>query len=434
MHIADRRLPARITPTQELLRWVPQFSLDERQRRWTLVRKKMADAGVDALIVLGTDIFWGMGTANMQYLFHVESQPGCEAVFPLEGEPVVWAGTPHTAWPGNRNLSTQTWCADLRPRRGVRAVAEELHARGLGDCRLGLVGYTSAIQTTNVLLQGDVTTLEALLPQAKLVDASQMLVDVRLIKSEEEIDMLRRAGAVARATLDTMVESARPDATEADVYADMARTHIASGGEPALFILLGSGPVEHADDEWWNLLHGAEGPKSPTTRPLSAGDIVIAEWHTKYGGYRCHTEFSVYLGRRAPDRLLKLWEIAVECLEASRSALRAGNTVRDAVREIREPARRAGMNWVELGFHGMGAGSPEVPTVVYEEGFGPPMLNGEGIGDVVLEEGMTFGNNIDLHDGDWKRDVGCMLADFMVVRPNGAEVLVDVPTDLPQVG
>ena len=92
------------------------------------------------------------------------------------------------------------------------------------------------------------------------------------------------------------------------------------------------------------------------------------------------------------------------------------------------------MNWVELGFHGMGAGSPEVPTVVYEEGFGPPMLNGEGIGDVVLEEGMTFGNNIDLHDGDWKRDVGCMLADFMVVRPNGAEVLVDVPTDLPQVG
>jgi len=213
----------------------------------------------------------------------------------------------------------------------------------------------------------------------------------------------------------------------------MARAHIAAGGEPALFILFGSGPVDHPEDEWWNLLHGAEGPKSPTMRPLGRGDIVIAEWHTKYGGYRCHTEYSVYLGRRAPDRLRRIWDVALECLEASRTALRAGNTVGEAVREIRAPAHRAGMNWVELGFHAMGIGSPELPTVVYEEGFGPPMLNGEGIGDMVLEEGMTFGNNIDLHEGQWKRDVGCMLADFMVVRPGGAEVLVNVPTELPQV-
>ncbi|MDQ3738332.1 MAG: M24 family metallopeptidase [Actinomycetota bacterium] len=416
------------------MRWLPQFSLAERERRWTVVRKKMAAQGLDALIVLGTDIFWGMGTANVQYLCHVESQPGCEALFPIEGDPVVWAATPHTAWPGNRNLSTQSWCNDLRPRRGMRAVAEEASERGLGDARLGLVGYTSAIQTTNVLLRGDVATLEALLPQAQFVDASELLVEARLVKSEEEIDMLRRAGVVARATLDAMVASACPGATEADVYAEMARSQIANGGEPALFVLLGSGPVEHSDNEWWNLLHGAEGPKSPTTRPLSAGDLVIAEWHTKYGGYRCHTEFSVYLGRRAPDQLLRIWDVAVECLEASRSALRAGNTVRDAVREIRQPATRAGLDWVELGFHAMGAGSPEVPTVVYEEGFGPPMLNGEGTGDIVLEEGMAFGNNIDLHDGRWKRDVGCMLADFMVVRPDRAEVLVDVPTELAQVG
>jgi len=433
VHIEDRALPAGTMPTKDLLRWLPQFSVVERERRWTVVRKKMVDEGVDALVVLGTDIFWGMGTANMQYLFHVESQPGCEGLFPVEGEPTVWAGTPHTAWPGNRNLSTQAWCSDLRPRRGIRAIAEEVEARGLANCRLGLVGYTSAIQTTNVLLQGDIAALRAALPQAQFVDASQMLVEARLVKSEEEIDMLRRAAGVARATLDTMVTSARPGATEADVYADMARTHIANGGEPALFVLLGSGPVEHAQDEWWNLLHGSEGPKSPTMRPLSAGDIVIAEWHTKFGGYRCHTEFTVYLGRRAPDRLLRVWDVAVECLEASKSALRAGNTVGDAVREIREPATRAGLNYVELGFHAMGAGSPEFPSVVYEAGFGPPMLNGDGIGGVVLEEGMTFGNNIDLHDGEWKRDVGCMLADFMVVRPKRAEALVDVPTELPQV-
>ncbi len=82
----------------------------------------------------------------------------------------------------------------------------------------------------------------------------------------------------------------------------------------------------------------------------------------------------------------------------------------------------------------MGTASPEFPTVVYEEGYGSNQLNGHAIGDLVLEEGMTFGNNVDLHDSRWKPDVGCMLSDFMVVRPDEAECLVGVPLELPQVG
>ena len=61
-------------------------------------------------------------------------------------------------------------------------------------------------------------------------------------------------------------------------------------------------------------------------------------------------------------------------------------------------------------------------------------MNGHGIMDMVLEEGMTFGNNIDLHNLRWKPDVGCMLSDFMVVRPGQAECLIGTPTELAQVG
>ncbi|GGN28706.1 putative peptidase [Lentzea pudingi] len=416
------------------MRWLPQFSHAERDRRWGLVRNGMAEAEVDALLVLGTDIFWGMGVANLQYLFHVEGQPACDGLLPLEGEPVVWAGTPHTTWPANRNLSVQSWCSDVRTREGMAGIAAEVRARGLERSRLGLVGFASAIQTTTVFLQGDIEALRRLLPDAEFVDSSQLLQDVRLVKSEEEIDRLRQAAAIARQTLRALIETARPGVTEADVYAEMARTHIAEGGEPSLFMLFGAGPVEHPSDELWNLLHAAEGPKTPTQRPLNQGDLVIAEWHTKYGGYRCHTECSVYLGPKAPDQLLRIWDVSQECLEASKSALRAGNTLREALREIRAPAARAGLDWVELGFHAMGAASPEFPTVIYEEGFGPPMLNGHGIGDFVLQEGMTFGNNVNLHDSAWKPDVGCMVADFMVVRPGRAEALVGVPVELPQVG
>ena len=141
-------------------------------------------------------------------------------------------------------------------------------------------------------------------------------------------------------------------------------------------------------------------------RPLQAGDIVISEWHTKYGGYRCHTEYTVYLGKKAPKELLDIWAVSVECLEASKEALVAGRTIREAVAMIRKPAEQAGLDFVELGFHAMGLASPEFPTVVYREGFGSNTLNGHGIGDIVLEEGMAFGNNIDLHNSRWKPDVG----------------------------
>jgi hypothetical protein len=82
----------------------------------------------------------------------------------------------------------------------------------------------------------------------------------------------------------------------------------------------------------------------------------------------------------------------------------------------------------------MGTASPEFPTVVYKEGYGANSLNGHRIMDMVLEEGMTFGNNVDLHDSRWKPDVGTMLSDFMVVRPKEAECLIGTPTKFPQIG
>jgi len=92
---------------------------------------------------------------------------------------------------------------------------------------------------------------------------------MRIVKSEEEIEMLRRAGRIARKVVDAMIETARPGIPEAAVYAEMIRTQIANGGEPNIFNLFGSGPVEHPKDELWHMLHGSEQPIAPTMRPRS---------------------------------------------------------------------------------------------------------------------------------------------------------------------
>jgi Xaa-Pro aminopeptidase len=420
--------------TTELRKYVPQVSLKERNRRWDKARKRMLMAGIDVLLFLGNDIYWGMGMANLRYMLQVDAQIGAYAMFPLEGEPVVWHAVVHMNRPTSMYLSVQDWVTDFRTFGGLAPIVDELKQRGFERASVGLVGFSSTIQTTPTFLHDDIVGLEKMMPHARFTDASGILQDMRMVKSEEEIDLLRGAGKIARKVIDAMIDTARPGVTEAEVYAEMIRTQIANGGEPNIFNLLASGPVEHPPEELWHLLHGCEQPLTPTMRPLQAGDIVISEWHTKYGGYRCHTEHVVYLGKRAPKELLDIWAVSVECLEASKEALIAGRTIREAVAMIRKPAERAGLDFVELGFHAMGLASPEFPTVIYRDGFGSDALNGHGIGDIVLEEGMAFGNNIDLHNSRWKPDVGCMLSDFMVVRPRQAECLIGTPLELAQVG
>lgn len=427
-------LPEGARATRVPSKYIPQLSTKERDRRWDRARKAMLMAGLDAFVFLGNDIYWGMGMANMRYMFQVDAHLGAEGLFPLEGEPVVWTGVPHMNRPTNPYLSLNTWMTDFRTKGGMAAVADELRKRGLDKSKLGLVGFSSTIQTTPTLLHQDVLNLQKLLPSAEFVDASHILQDMRMVKSEEEIEILRGAGRIARKVIDAMIESARPGVPEALVYAEMIKTQIANGGEPNIFNLFTSGPVEHPKNELWHMLHGSEQPIAPTMRPLAEGDLVVTEWHTKYGGYRCHTEFSVYLGRKAPRELLNIWNVSVQCLAASREALVAGKTIREALEIIRKPAAKAGLDWVELGFHAMGTASPEFPTVVYAEGYGSNTLNGHRIMDMVLEEGMCFGNNVDLHDSRWKPDVGTMLSDFMVVRPGKAECLIGTPTEFVQKG
>lgn len=423
----DHALPPGARPNVVPPEHYPRLSLAERDRRWDGLRKRMIFGGVDCLVLLAADIYWDMGLANLRYVTGVGAKMGSTGLFFLDQDPVVYNAVPHMSRPFHAQQTLQEWVSDIRIFRGPAEIAAELRDRGLDTSRIGIVGFSSGILPSSIFIDAELQALRAALPEAKLVDFGYALQEMRLVKSEEELGLMRRGGQVARKVIDAMVEGARPGVREAELYADMVRTQIANGAEPNIFNLMTSGPVEHPPTELWHLLHGSDQPASPTMRPLAEGDNVIAEFHTKYGGYLVHTEYTVHVGSRIPARLQKIWDVALDCLDISQEMLRPGVAVRELVEAVRQPARRAGLEWVELGFHAMGLVSPEFPTVVYEPGFGLDTLNGSKIGDLVLQEGMTFGNNIDLFDPAWKPDVGCVLSDCMVVREGGAELLVGTP-------
>jgi Xaa-Pro aminopeptidase len=163
-------------------------------------------------------------------------------------------------------------------------------------------------------------------------------------------------------------------------------------------------------------------------REIHEGDLILCEFHTSYGGYLAATEFSVFVGE-APDELARLHDVAGEIVRMAGELFVPDRTVREIYTAFHEHVDAAGVDFVELGFHGHGLASPEFPAVVYRE---PDlgMMGLAGIGGMRLRENMVFGLNIDLHDPVWRRDVGVMLGDMVAVTPGAAEYMCKIPLDV----
>jgi Xaa-Pro aminopeptidase len=116
---------------------------------------------------------------------------------------------------------------------GPSVIADEIVSRGLDRGRIGLADFSSALQRTPTFLQTYIVELEKLLPNVLFVDATGLIQEMRMVKSEEEIYMMRKAGKIARTVVDAMVSSTRAGVPDAVVYAEMIKTQIANGADEA---------------------------------------------------------------------------------------------------------------------------------------------------------------------------------------------------------
>ncbi|MDP2727881.1 MAG: Xaa-Pro peptidase family protein, partial [Dehalococcoidia bacterium] len=374
------------------------------------------------------DQFFDMGMANIRYVTQIGSKMGACVIFPLMGAPIVFSGPPHMNVPFSVYQCTQNWVSDIRPYIGMGPLVEALKELGNERATIGLVAFGHTL-TASSLNHSDYVQLVEALPSARFLDANPLLNHIRLVKSDEEIRMLKKAGEIAHLAIEAMIEGMRPGATESELYAKMFYAQVSNGAEPQNFILLSTGSIDSPPGAC-HLLHGVDQPAAPSMRRLSEGDLAIVEFHTCYGGYLAATEFSVFLGK-APPQLRHVHEVAVECFHSGAAKMRPGTTLGELRDAFRAPCQRAGLDFLELGFHSHGLASPEFPITVYKPG--APLLSGAGTEDLVLKENMVFGTNIDIHDPNWRTDVGLMLGDMIQVTGKGPVPLVNTPMEFPEV-
>jgi len=397
----------------------PRLSLNERQRRWDLVRGEMRKAKLDCLVLFGWPAVWDFCIANARYLSPIGGNAEFNVlVFPLEGEPTTFVQmfTFVDGW-----KRSQEWVSDVRPRKGTWAdsVVGRVKELGLQGSRIGIDGLAGPLDPDGWVPYSVLVGIKEKLPGAEFVALDDMIEKIRAVKSPEEIAALDKAAVVGDLMLQACADTARPGVKECEVYAKMMETMLANGGEePTLFFWnCDRNPYPHPF-------------RLPTTRPIEKGDVIVIEMHPKLAGYGyyTHVERTFSLGQPEPKRQ----EIYDGCLAAFKRGLELfgpGKKITETLHAVGDVIKERKLGICETGIHGHGLASLEYPKYRLHN-----MAADQGIIRAIGDEfrpGMVFAFSVDLFDPAWQNgQTGCVVSETVEITATGSRWFHKYPFDL----
>jgi Xaa-Pro aminopeptidase len=350
---------------------IPQLSIQERDRRYKIVRAEMAKHGIDCLLLPANTGRWEQLQGDSRYLTTIGGfATEVFTVFPREGEVTAYIFNRAAWW-----KQAQKWVADVRDGRnrwGQNAI-ERINELGLQKGTIGISGLAGLFRAPEgIIPYSSVKTIQDAFPQAKIVNATEMMQEIRAVKSAEEVSMLERSAAIVEKTIEAMVENANPGVSEKELYGAMVYAMLANGGELPTLFFLSAGP---------GLTNSSF---VPTDYRIQKGDRIIDEIEAKYGGYAAQAVCPVVIG--TPDNeYQKLIDISRACFDTILGAMKPGVTfgaLFDVYKRTVEEQGKGKYLWNHPMMHARGLGDD-----------GPALLGDkdlERFSKIQLQTGMTF--------------------------------------------
>jgi len=199
-----------------------------------------------------------------------------------------------------------------------------------------------------------------------------------VVKTKEEIEIMREAGRINALALDTVRKMIRPGITTLELDAaaeELIRSHNAAPtfmGYPGPYPYPATLTISINEE----LVHGI-----PGKRELKEGDIVSIDCGSTFNGFIGDSAFSVGVGEITSEAK-KLLEVTKKSLYEGINQMRSGNRVGDISAAIQKYVEKHGYNVPrEYSGHGVGRQMHEAPQV--------PNYGKAGRG-LVLRPGMTL--------------------------------------------
>ncbi len=260
-----------------------------------------------------------------------------------------------------------TWVEDIRTYHlhtedAACLIAAAAREKGLGD------GRVAVEMQSHALPHALGNALAAALAPARMVDGTELLGELRLLKSAREMAYLEAAAGYAAIGLDAARRNLVPGITEIALAGRIEAAMREAGSDFwAIPTELASGP------------RSAGGHGTPRERAIETGDLVHFEFAGVAKRYHATAIHTVALGDPGP-RARAVYALTRESLIAGAAAVKIGASVHDIEEASLEPLRASGMDQHATMRFGYGIGIAYPPlwleTLQISRGFDRRMAPG----------------------------------------------------------
>ncbi len=290
---------------------------------------------------------------------------------------------------------------DANPAEDVRDMLESHGCRGR---RLGVEYHAYGLTAQRGKLVD-----AALSGFCDLVDASDLVRLLRLVKSPAELDYVRRAGELADAALAVANRITVPGASVGAVYGEMVSAIMVGGGD----LSASRGPMGCGEEALLVRYHSGHGT-------VAEPDQVTFEFAAAYRHYHTALMHVVVTGKVDP-RHQQMFDACVEALEACEASLRPGTTVGEVFDTHARSFTEAGYAGHFLNACGYTMGATYPPTWMDW----PMLYTGN---PQVLEPGMVFFMHMVLLTSD--TGLAMSLGETAIVTEGACEPVCHAPREL----
>jgi Xaa-Pro aminopeptidase len=194
-------------------------------------------------------------------------------------------------------------------------------------------------------------------PKLTLVDVGAVLQEARLLKTEREIGLLRRAAAVGDVGHHALAELCRhAGSTEFAMWAELtSRMYRAAGHEIPIVGELVTGPRTCV----------VEYPAGPRERITHAGDGALMDISQRIDGYWSDCTNTHIIAAEATEHQKKYAKASQAACEAAMDTLRVGKLASDASKAAEAAFARFGLPMAHYTGHQLGVTVNELPRLVH---------------------------------------------------------------------
>ena len=382
------------------------FSRAEYAERIANARQSMADQGIELLIVSDpSNMAWLTGYDGWSFYVHQ-----C-VLLGLEGDP-VWFGRGQDANGAKRTVfmahddivgypDHYVQSTERHPMDYLSGVIEE---RGWAKARIG-------VEMDNYYFSAAAyESLKTHLPNAAFKDATGLVNWCRAVKSDQEIEYMRRAARIVEAMHARIVELVEPGMRKNDLVAEIYRTSIIGAGGhggdyPGIVPLLPSGADASAPHLTWD------------DKPMKAGEGTFFEIGGCHRRYHCPLSRTVFLGQ-PPQDFLDAEKAVLEGMDAGLDAAKPGNTCEDIAKAFFAVLKKYGI--VKDNRTGYSIG------LSYPPDWGERTMSLRPGDRTELKPNMTF----HFMTGLWLESWGLEITESIRITETGVETFCDVPRQL----